>query len=344
MALWKVQLGRSGQQETVALEQNVVAIGWNDLGDLSRVKSREELEKMFRQEDTETRTNSIANQVGQIWAFVSRIQVNDWVVCPLKTRSAIAIGIVQSGYKYRNDLGKSVHHTRTVKWLQTDLPRTAFDQDLLYSFGAFMTVCKVQRNEAEKRVHAIVQGEPAPAISLGKEEEVEPSESKGIESPDVEQIATDQIQQVISRKFRGHKLAELVGAVLRAQGYATHVSSPGADGGVDILAGSGPLGFDNPRVCVQVKSQDSPVDVGVLRELRGVMDANHAEHGLLVSWGGFKQSVLREAVSAYFKIRLWDQGELLTQLMKDYDRLPEAVKAELPLKRIWALTLEEEAD
>jgi restriction system protein len=341
MALWKVQLGGSGQQEAIALEQNVVAIGWNDLGDLSKIRSRDEIEKMFRQEYKETRTNSIANQVGQIWAFVTRIQINDWVVCPLKTRSAIAIGVVQSGYKYRNDLGTSVHHTHSVKWLQTDLPRTAFDQDLLYSFGAFMTVCEVKRNEAEARVHAVVQGDAAPVKPPLNEEEVESNEPKGTESLDVAQIAADQIQQAISRRFKGHKLAELVGAVLRAQGYVTRVSSPGADGGVDILAGSGSLGFDNPRVCVQVKSQDSPVDVGVLRELRGVMDANHAEQGLLVSWGGFKQSVLREAGPAYFKIRLWDQGELLSQLMKDYDRLPDTVKAELPLKRIWALTLEE---
>jgi restriction system protein len=288
--------------------------------------------------------NAAANYIGQIWAFVSRIQVTDWVVLPLKTRSAIAVGEVISGYEYRTDLGGLVRHTRRVKWIKTDLPRTAFDQDLLYSFGAFMTVCKIKRNEAEARVHAVVEGKPAPVPLSNQDEEIETSETKSIEFLDIERVAADQIQKVIARRYKGHKLAEMVDAILKAQGYVTLVSSPGADGGVDILAGSGRLGFDTPRVCVQVKSQDSPVDVGVLRELRGVMDANHAEHGLLVSWGGFKQSVLREAVSAYFKIRLWDQGELLTQLMNNYDRLPETVKAELPLKRIWALTLEEGAE
>jgi restriction system protein len=343
MALWMVRAGKHGAQEATAIEKNIVAIGWNELENLSGVKTREELAELLQKAYPEGTPNAVANFVGQIWAFISRIQVNDWVVLPLKHRSAIAIGEVRSNYEYRTDLGELVHHTRKVKWLKTDLPRTAFDQDLLYSFGAFMTVCKIKRNDAEARVHAIVEGGPRPVPqSPGSQDDAENAESRSIELLDVERAAADQIQQMISRRYRGHRLADLVDAVLRAQGYVTKVSTPGADGGVDILAGSGPLGFDQPRICVQVKSQDSPIDVSEFRELRGVMEANHAEHGVLVSWGGFKQSVLREATSAYFKIRLWDQGEFLKQLLAHYDQLPDELKTELPLKRIWALTPEEE--
>jgi len=343
MALWKIQLGKDGQREAGALEHNVVAIGWEELDDLSRFKkSREELEIFFKKQYPERRPNSTANYIGQIWAFLSRIQINDWVACPLKTRSAIAIGVVESDYEFRTDLGKNHQHTRRVKWIKTDLPRTAFDQDLLYSFGAFMAVCKIERNQAETRVKALIEGKGIPAPVPKSPGDSGIPEPETIEFLDVERLAADQIQQSIAQRYKGHKLAELVDAVLRASGYVTQVSAPGADGGVDILAGSGPMGFDSPSICVQVKSSDSPVDVGVLRELRGTMEAHRAEHGLLVSWGGFKNSVLREAVSAYFKIRLWDQGELLRQMLNNYDRLPEALRADLPLKRVWALTIEEE--
>lgn len=54
----------------------------------------------------------------------------------------------------------------------------------------------------------------------------------------------------INRKFKGPALARLVDGVLQAQGYVTLNSEPGADGGVDILAGSGPMGFSAPRLCV----------------------------------------------------------------------------------------------
>ena len=63
-------------------------------------------------------------------------------------------------------------------------------------------------------------------------------------------------------------------------------SPPGADGGVDILAGRGSLGLDAPRLCVQVKSQNSPSDVTVYRTLQGTMQTFKAEQGLLVCWGG----------------------------------------------------------
>lgn len=158
MALWKVEAGKRGEQESQILEQNVVAIGWNDLGDLSNVKSHEELNKLFMETYPEKKPKTVANQAGQIWAFKARIQPNDWVAVPLKSRAAIAVGVVQSDYEYRRDLGEIIHHTRRVRWVRTDIPRTSFDQDLLYPLGPLMAVCQITRNDAENRVHKIVEG------------------------------------------------------------------------------------------------------------------------------------------------------------------------------------------
>jgi restriction system protein len=158
IALWKVEAGKHGEQESRILEQNVVAIGWNDLGDLSNVKSYEELKKLFMETYPEKKPKTADNQAGQIWAFKARIQPDDWAAVPLMSRSAIAVGVVQSDYEYRRDLGEIVHHTRRVKWVRTDIPRTNFDQDLLYSLGPIMAVYQITRNDAENRVHRIVEG------------------------------------------------------------------------------------------------------------------------------------------------------------------------------------------
>ncbi len=101
------------------------------------------------------------------------------------------------------------------------------------------------------------------------------------------------------------------------------------------------MGFDQPRLCVQVKSSDTPVDVTVLRELKGVIDDLEADQCLLVSWGGFKQSVLNESRRRFFKIRLWDAGDLVNAILEHYDQLSKDLQAELPLKRIRSLVLEE---
>ena len=62
----------------------------------------------------------------------------------------------------------------------------------------------------------------------------------------------------------------------------------GPDKGVDLLAAPGTLGFGEPRICVQVKSGDSPVDRMVLDQLRGVMENFNADRGLLVRLGWFQ--------------------------------------------------------
>jgi restriction system protein len=101
------------------------------------------------------------------------------------------------------------------------------------------------------------------------------------------------------------------------------------------------MGFDHPRLVVQVKSGDQQLDVAPLRELQGVMPRFGAQQGLLVSWGGFRSSVQRESRQLYFQIRLWDARDIVDALLDNYDRLPEDLRAELPLKRIWTLVLEE---
>jgi restriction system protein len=129
----------------------------------------------------------------------------------------------------------------------------------------------------------------------------------------------------------------LVDAVLRADDWHTRLSPPGPDGGVDILAGRGPLGLDHPRLCVQVKSQGTPADVTVYRTLQGSMQSFKADQGLLVCWGGFNKAVLAEARQGHFTVRLWDSRELVEAIYRTFDKLPEEIQAELPLKQVWML-------
>ena len=62
---------------------------------------------------------------------------------------------------------------------------------------------------------------------------------------------------------------------------------------------------------------------------------------LLVAWGGFNSSVLQEARQSFFSICLLDSGDLLKAIFRNCDKLPNQLQAELPLKRIWALVLDE---
>ena len=332
MSLWMVRAGGHGEQEPGAIDNNVVTIGWNEFPDLSNLKNRSELTKLFVQIHPTAKKNQIPNEVGQMWRFAREIQVGDLVALPLKTQSAIAIGKVKGPYEYIK-LADNIKHIRRVSWEKT-IPRSAFDQDILYSLGAFMTVCRIKRHDAENRVRKLLQIEDTTGPGVDTEGVTE-------ETINIEESTRDQVIKYVGAKFMGHGLARLVEAILHAQGYVTRKSPPGPDGGVDILAAAGSLGFDRPWLCVQVKSSSSQVDVKVLRELQGVMSRVNAEQGLLVAWGGFNNSCIKEATDAFFSIRLWDQGALLEEIFKYYERFDDELKAELPLKKIWALVIEE---
>jgi restriction system protein len=173
--------------------------------------------------------------------------------------------------------------------------------------------------------------------NLVSTEEDEEDVATELES-DLEIIANDLIGKLIGRKFKGHRMSALINSVLKAKGYTTYLSPEGPDKGVDILAAPEPMGFGSPRLCVQVKSSDSPIERVVLDQLIGAMQNFHAEQGLLVSWGGFKSSIEKEVANQFFRVRLWGQKEIIYELLSNYENLDEDLKAELPLKRIWTVT------
>ncbi|HUW19438.1 MAG TPA: restriction endonuclease [Sedimentisphaerales bacterium] len=340
MALWVIRAGSHGEYEQQFLTTQRVYLTWKQLNyDLRQISTMAELRKLLKK-TYDYSVGALSNYSGQIWAFYRKMDRGDWVIVPSKLKRAVCIAEITGEYKFDARAEDPYYHYRDVKWIATDIPRSNFDQDLLYSFGAFRTVSQVQRNDAENRVRAMAKtgwkrkgGPPPTPLPPGKgdENEVEP------EVADLEQLAQDQIAKLIITKFKGHGLARLVDGILRAQGYTTYISAEGPDKGIDILAGQGTLGFGEPRICVQVKSGDSPLDRPTLDQLLGTMQNVQAQQGLLVSWGGFKASVDREEAIQFFRVRLWDQKDLIEQLLAHYDRLDEDVRADLPLKHIWTV-------
>jgi restriction system protein len=342
MTVWLIRAGKNGEREELALKSNVAAVGWEEMPDLTPCTTREALRDLLNATYPDYKPKTISNWESQLWPIRDTIKKDDIVVLPLKTRSDVAIGKVTGTYQYRTDLASEALHTVPVKWL-AEFPRSAFDKDLLFSFGAFMTVCRIERNNAEARILAKLKGK---AIKLPQSQEdkitgeIDTSSVDATDQtafPDLEQHSADLIRERIAQRFKGHELTNLVSAILETQGYRTRVSPPGADGGVDITAGSGPLGFDAPRLIAQVKSQDSKVDVKVLRELKGTMTKYHADHALLVGWGGFTGAAVAEATADYFKVRLWEAADIVRAAQENYSGLPEAIRAEMPLKQVWVL-------
>lgn len=338
MPIWLVRAGKDGQFEDLAIGSKVAVAGWSEAGDLSGVRSKADLMARFQATWPDLKQKTLINWASQVWPFINEIKSGDIIALPLKGRPFIAFGRATGSYRFVPDAPADAQNQIPVEWLK-EVPRSDIPQDLLYSLGAFMTVCRIWRNDAENRITALLEGKPfsqvpAPGIA-------DAADADG-ENVDLESVLLDQIRAHITSKFKGHGLSRLVAAVLQAQGYKTTTAPAGPDGGVDVVAGSGPLGFDAPRIAVQVKSEQSPIDVKVVRELQGVMKNFGADHGMVVAWGGFKHTVIRESSRQFFEIRLWGPDDLVKAILEHYDNLSDEIRAELPLRRLWSLVWETE--
>lgn len=332
MTVWTVKAGAQGEAEERCLKDGLIGKG-SRVTSIEGVSKRDEVKQLWADAYPEMSSQQTQSHAAQLWALVRRVQVGDLVVLSLKTTGTIAVGRVNGPYQYRPDIGGPLVHVRPVEWLRTDLPKDAFDQDLLYSFGAALTIGRVRRDAADERILAVVGGKTPPTV----DEDVELDTADT--APDIPALAREQVRQHIAHKFSGHGFAHLVAEVLAARGLATSESPPGPDKGVDILAGSGPLGLDEPHLAVQVKKGTAGVEE--FRALRGVMEEFRAQQGLLVAWGGFKGTVKEEARHAHFSTRLWDADDFLDELFEVYDGLPDNLRSDLPLQQVWTLVVPE---
>lgn len=346
MSVWMIRAGKHGEYEQKFINENRVYLTWDRLAvDLAKLESRQAVFRVMEGIYTSSKTKTLQNWAGQTWTFAHRLQVGDIVLISLKTQPMIAVTEITGPYVFEADAQSPYFHWRSVKPFVM-VPRHVFPQDLLYSMGSTLTIFKVARNDAELRIRAMRAAnwkpESVKAAVLRADPDDDDESTEEDERPDLEAAGRDQIARLIEAQFKGHNLTRLVGAILRAKGYTIYTSPEGADGGADILAGIGPLGFGDPQLCVEVKSQSSPVDRPTVDKLLGAVDKFRARHGLFVSWGGFKPNVHKELATMFFKLRMWTRDDLLEQLFETYDRLDEDLRAELPLKRVWTVATGDE--
>jgi restriction system protein len=344
--LFLTRAGKGGEDEEFALEQSLAVIGFRNVQSLQAARDFADVQRLVAQSMPNEPARKVGNYAGQLWAFVVSMADGDIVAMPCKGTGQISLGRVAGPYRYQK-IGDEYRHTRPVRWIRKDVPRTAFKQDLLDSMGAFMTVCNIQRNEAAQRVLSVMNGgndpgfgsggSPAPTASA----QMPPADAE--ENVDYERAARDKIIAFITANFREHDLTELVNAVLVAGGWVTKVSPKGPDGGVDIFAGRGLLGADSPRLVVEVKSQGTPADVSIYRGLKSTIHTFGADQGLLVCMGDFTKSVKIEAKKDHFQVRIWNGEDLVDAITTHYPNMSKEIQARLPMKPVWMLIDDETA-
>ena len=335
MTIWTIRGGRTGEYENTFLEQGVVSVGFG----LNR-----SAEDFTDREGMRIHSGS-RSQADQLWRFYQDVSIGDLVVLPRKTTREIAVGQISGPYAYRPDIvGAGAPHVRAVEWQITNIPRSHFDRDLLNSFGSLMTISQPGAPNAEARIARVANAflendsiQESATIPVSHTEFAEDDgygEGQTFDEIDIDQEIRDRIVARLRQKFSGTRLEYLVASILKASGYVVLQTRKGADGGVDVLAGKGDMGFGEPRLCVQVKARTSTASLEEYDRLQGNIASFRAQHGLFVSLGGFTKPVHDRNEQSFFVIRLWGPEELAQQLLDNYDSLPQDIRADIPLETV----------
>lgn len=347
MTVWTIKGGSRGQYEESFLERGLVALDYGLRQSIADFTDREAL-----RDHLESRTGA-----DQMWRFYTEVSTGDMVVLPRKRTGEIAVGRISGPYVYdAESVGSGAPHTRSVDWEVMDIPRSHFDQDLLNSFGSQLTISQPSSaSNAEARIRQIANvfmeletptvDHPAnlpEMATIAPVHESADSSNQAEEEINLDQVIKERIIGRFRRQYAGKELEYLVASILRAYGYHVLQTREGPDGGIDVLAGKGDLGFGEPRLCVQVKGRTSPVSLGEYASLQGNIAAFGADHGLLVSLGGFTKPVHdRNEQQSFFAIRLWGPEDLAQRLLERYDSLPQDIRSDfrddIPFDTVQAL-------
>jgi restriction system protein len=342
MSLWLFRAGKSGEHEAKFLDDGRVYLTWEGLTqNLATVSDKKALYELLNNTFPNNKIARIRNWGGQIWPIANEMKVGDWVALPSKTDSVIHFGEITGDYVNTPQNQSPYYHYRNVNWFAKSIPRKVFEQDIINSLGALPTICRIKRNDAENRVRELAQNNwnlPQQTItntnaSIKETIPAQPSLLTN-NATDFAQLGRAQITDFIAQHFSEERLTLLVNAILEAQGYSTIISSAPGKEGVDILASSDK---SNNKLCVQV--HDDALNRLSLYQIMGAMQNFNAQKGLLVTWHEVTIQVSDEIPNQAFNLEIWDKDTLVNKLMNCYSTLSDEIKAQIPLKRSWSLSL-----
>lgn len=316
------------RDDNLFLKNNVIAIGWSDMGNLSNIDaSRDAFKEKYTQVYPDAKKGSIATGAGMLYRFRHEVQVGDYVVFPSKSNHEVNIGVVEGEYVYDSTQVEYVQ-TRKVKWMK-HLPRIAFSQGALYEIGSAMSLFSV-KNYADEFLGTLNKDFKKNYSSDSEDESV------GATADDIIESTKDFILKELSRQLKGYDLESFVADLLRAMGYRTTVSPHGGDSGIDITAYRDEL---PPRILVQVKSQDGDIKETTIQSLKGAM--REGDYGLFVTLSNYTKNAQKYLDSTPI-IRGINGVELVELILKYYEDLSDKYRKMIPLKPVYIPVSKEE--
>jgi len=335
-------------QELDLIANEFISVGWDDIGDLAALgDDKEALKHKLTVMRPQAKPGAIRVWAGVLLRFAFEMKPGDLVVYPFKADSTLNFGEVVGDYFY--DPTVPVHcNRRKVRWLRTGIPRAEFSKSARYEVGSAVTLFRVKNHAEEFQrfvdgVDSPVGNSPAiPLAAVAVEEAAENAEDE----PNAERIETytrDFVIETLLRELEGPQFEHFVAQLLEAMGYRTRVTQVSGDGGVDVIAHRDPLGLEPPIIKVQCKRTVASIGAPAVQSLTGTLAPGGDELGLFVTLGSYSKDAVHLGRTRQ-DLRLVNGTELVELIVDNYERFGPEWKRLLPLRCVYVVDREPEAD
>lgn len=327
--MWKVTAGRANAFVRQFIDDGIVAIGWSEAGDYTKLPSKVALVSHFAKIWPENTRRQTEVGAGQVWRFLNEIEIGDDVLTYDPDERLYHIGKITGKPEYRPESNERQPVIRTTTWVGA-VSRDDLSRATRNTLGAIMTIFKLSAL-ATAEIMALYEGR---RLSLPDQAELEGVEPVDAVDP-FDDIASQALERVKDRirNLEWDDMQELVAALLRALGYRTIISPAGADRGKDIIASKDGFGFERPRIVVEVKHRKEAMGS---QEIRSFLGGRHPDdRGLYVSTGGFSKDAHYEAERASTVTHLMSLDGLARALIEQYENLDAEGRRLLPLTRLY---------
>lgn len=332
--IWMVRAGRGSENVEDFIRHGVVAFGDTKLGPLSPSIKKDELLRLFAENYPEEKAGSRASWASQVMRFIGEIKVGDTAVTFDRARRLYFLGPITSDYEWQPRLIEDKPHVRRVRWTH-QVSRDLLTVTTRNTLGAILTLFKLGTDVAKDlQAHQVPIGTTVAEIPSKPQELVAEEEDAEAQVRDEMIEKADEFIEDAINRLDWEKMQELVAGILRAMGYRTTVSPPGADRGVDIFASPDGLGLQEPRIFVEVKHRNqSTMGAEKIRAFLG--GRKPGDKCLYVSTGSFTKEARYEAERASVATTLLDLRDLRKLLVENYEKLDAETRALVPLKRLY---------
>ena len=126
-----------------------ICIGWSELGDLTNIKSKDELKIHFKSIYPDATNQRVGQCVTQIWKFIGKTNIGDYVI--FSDGPFVHIGQITSNYYFDNnviDQSADYVNNRKVNWLKKYIKRELLSMNLKKSLMSARSYFKLNDNKS----------------------------------------------------------------------------------------------------------------------------------------------------------------------------------------------------